>query len=124
MSTPSSLKAIESSFSASLEQGLVAGRVTIDFLQPGFKCEGHFRELLTINGEEKASPNFPAKTTRHYSSEAEFRQAFRDRFVDDATAQTLLSNAQDDPSLLIDIVALLMFSLYQEDLLLQQEGEP
>ena len=100
----------------SFEQGLVNGRVQIDFLQPGFTYEAFFRKLLVIDGEEVPDKLFDPSVRRAYPDEATFRQAIREAVAESEQLASLVASIPQDPSLLIDAIAALNFGLLQQDL--------
>jgi hypothetical protein len=101
---------------AQVQRALVLGRLNIDFNQASFGLDGYFRKLLVIDGEQVPDRVFGPETHRVYQSEDEFRQAIRDAVASNAQLQQLQAGIAQDPSLMVDLIAALMFGLYAADL--------
>jgi hypothetical protein len=108
---------------AQVQRALVLGRLNIDFNQSSFGLDGYFRKLLVIDGEQVPDRVFGPETHRVYQSEDEFRQAIRDAVTINAQLQQLQAGITQDPSLMVDLIAALMFGLYAADLLAADNPE-
>ena len=112
----SQLKQTLSSGASQVKRQIVLGRIQIDLTESGgLNYVGHFRKMITIDGDVVTDRVFDPNTRRKYPSEEAFRSAIREAVTTSPQLQALLVQMQSDPSFLVDAIALLTYGLLQAD---------